>query len=248
MERRKTGPYIPALAVRLSILEPGGPPVRKRHEELIQSIAADDAFRVRALLSEDPDLVTARDPHGRTAILLALYFGHEELARRIRETHPAPDLFEAAALGEPGLLGTHLQEHPEGANAVAPDGFGPLGLAVYFGRLEAARTLLQAGASPETPSSNEFKVRPLHSAAAHRDPEVSLALGRLLLEWHADPNVVQAGGWTPLHQAAAHGRREFAELLLAHGARTDVRSDDGRTPAEMARKKGHEELGALLDR
>ncbi len=220
--------------------------MKRRHEELIQTIAGNDAFRVKAILSEEPDLLKAPDTQGRTAILLALYFGHEDLAWTIRELHPAPTLFEAVALGEMELLEERLGQAPQDANAVAPDGFGPLGLAVYFGRLEVAERLLDAGASPDTVSNNDFRVRPLHSAAANRDSEKSLALSRLLLARKADPNVAQAGGWTPLHQAAAHGRRELAELLLDHGADPRALSDDGRTPAQMAEAKGHGELADLL--
>jgi len=220
--------------------------VTGRHEELIQAIAGNDAFRVRALLNEDPDLVVAQDPEGRTPILLCLYFGHEDLARLVLEEAPAPDLFEVAALGETELAQGLLEETPGGANAIAPDGFGVLGLAVYFGRFETAQALLEAGANPNTSSANQFKVRPIHSAAAHRDAETSLALGRLLLESRADPNVAQAGGWSPLHQAAAHGRRELVELLVAAEANRDAKSDDGRTPWEMAEAKGHGELEDLL--
>lgn len=217
-----------------------------RFEQLVQAIAGNDAFRVGALLSEDPDLAAARDPEGRTPVLLALYFGHEPLAHLIRERVPELTLFEAAALGETELLRELLQKAPDGPDAVAEDGFGVLGLAVYFGRSDAVRLLLEAGADPNAPSANEARVRPLHSAAAQRDAEISLAMTRLLLEWKADPNVAQAGGWTPLHQAAAHGRSEMAELLLSHGASREIESDDGRTPVEMARLKGHEELEALL--
>ena len=217
-----------------------------RHEELIQAIAGNDAFRVRAILQEDPDLVVARDPEGRTPILLCLYFGHEDLARLVMEEAPAPDLFEVVAMGELGMVPELLEKTPGGANAVSPDGFGVLGLAVYFGRFEVAQHLLGAGADPDTPSANDFRVRPIHSAAAHRSHETSLALGRLLLDSGADPNVAQAGGWSPLHQASAHGRKEMVDLLVAAGARLDAKSDDGRTPWEMAEAKGHSELEALL--
>jgi len=220
--------------------------VKERHQQLIQAIAGNDAFRVRALLSEDPQLLRARDSEGRTPLLLGLYYGHEDLARLMAESAEEIDLFESAAMGDLDSLGRHLSRSPESANAVAPDGFGALGLAVFFGRVDAAEVLLNAGANPGTPASNAFKVCPIHSAAAHRDPERSLALCRLLLARGADPNVAQAGGWTPLHQAAAHGRKPAVELLLAHGASPHAKSDDDRTPAMMAEEKGHEEILGIL--
>ncbi len=217
-----------------------------RFEHLVQAIAGNDAFRVGALLSEEPGLVSARDTEGRTPILLALYFRQEELAKLIRERTPNPDLFEAAALGETELVAELLEGSALGAKSVAPDGFGVLGLAVYFGRIETAKLLLEAGANPNTSSANSFQVRPLHSAAAHRDPEISLELIRMLLSREADPNAVQAGGWTPLHSVAAHGREEIASLLVEHGASLTAKSEDGRTPLEMAQVKGHAALEGLL--
>jgi ankyrin repeat protein len=221
--------------------------VNDRFEQLVQVIAANDAFKVGALLSEDPGMVSTRDSEGRTPILLALYFRHEDLAKLIRERTPTPDLFDAAALGETELVAELLETAPQGAQAVAPDGFAVLGLAVYFGRFETAELLLKAGANPDTSSTNPFRVRPIHSAAAHRDPATSLKMVRMLLEQDADPNVAQAGGWTPLHQAAAHGRKEIVKLLVEHGASLTTKSEDGRTPLEMAQAKGHTALETLLD-
>jgi len=221
--------------------------VSDRFEQLVQCIAGNDAFRVGALLSEEPGLVSTRDATGRTPILLALYLRQEDLARLIRERTPTPDLFEAAALGETELASQLLEKTPGGAKAVAPDGFGVLGLAVYFGRTETAKMLLEAGSHPDTSSANEFKVRPIHSATAHRDPGVSLELVRMLLESGADPNVAQAGGWSPLHAVASRGREEIAKLLIEHGASLQAKSEDGRTPLEMAQAKGHAGLETLLD-
>lgn len=215
-------------------------------DELVQVIARNDAFRVQALIHEDPQLLKARDREGRTPLMLCLYFGHQDLADLVRERHPDPDFYELVALGETDTVEETLAGAPEKAKAVAPDGFTVLGLASYFGRVDTAKALLEAGADPNVPAANPFQVRPLHSAAANRKQEASHALCELLLEHGAEPNVQQAGGWTPLHQAAAHGRKETVELLLAHGAAADIKSSDDRTPGEMAEAKGHQEIRDLL--
>jgi len=221
--------------------------VKKRQEQLVQAIAKNEPTTVQTLLDEEPALVRAQDTEGRTPILLALYFGHETLARTLRERAEEVNVFESAALGDLDALRSQLAESPESANAVAPDGFHPLGLAAFFGRLEAAEALLAAGANPNTPAANPSRVAPIHSAAAHRDPGRSLEMCRLLLEKGADPTLKQAGGWTPLHQAAAHGRMEVVELLLSRGADTEAVSDDDRTPAQMAEAKGHAEVRSRLE-
>ena len=220
--------------------------VTEHQDQLIQAIAKNDAFRVQALIHEDPAVLKSRDREGRTPLMLCLYFGHEDLAHLVRERHPDPDFFELVALGDTEAVREVLARAPKEANAVAPDGFSVLGLAAFFGRTQTAEALLDAGADPDTPAANSFHVRPIHSAAANRKGEESYALCKLLLEKGANPNVRQAGGWTPLHQAAAHGRKAGVELLLAHGAEASAKSADDRTPAQMAEAKGHDEIRALL--
>jgi len=74
-------------------------------------------------------------------------------------------------------------------------------------------------------------------------------LVRLLLERGADPNRGNDYGWTKLHQAAYGNRRAVAELLLAHGARTDLSArGDGGTPIVVALFWGHREVVDLLGR
>jgi ankyrin repeat protein len=76
-----------------------------------------------------------------------------------------------------------------------------------------------------------------------------LELVRLLLARGADPNRGNDYGWTKLHQAGYSNRRELAELLLAHGARTDLSArGDGGTPVVAALFWGHREVVDLLGR
>jgi ankyrin repeat protein len=70
----------------------------------------------------------------------------------------------------------------------------------------------------------------------------------LLLENDAPADVRQEGGWTPLHEAAQIGDLEMVRDLLQHRADPQARNNDGKTPADMAAAKGHEEILKLLSK
>ena len=151
-------------------------------------------------------------------LLQAVYRGDRARADELLATNPELDVFEAAAVGKVDRLRELLEEDPARANAWAEDGFQPLGLASFFGHLEAARLLVERGAEVNSASRNELKVMPLHSAAATGDPEARYGLAKLLLEHGADPDARQQDEFTPLMAAEAHGDDRLRELLVQHGA------------------------------
>lgn len=211
--------------------------------KLFDAVKSGRRDEVEALLDSDPQLLRARVPEGPSAILLAAYYRHPELAEAFVARGAALDVFEASALGEVDLLRRLIEEDPYRANAWSPDGFFPLGLAAFFGHPEAVRILLAGGSDVAATARNAMKVQSLHAAAAAHNP-VSV---RLLLEAGADPNAVQQAGYVPLHEAAGKGDMALAELLVAHGARTDARSDEGQTAADMARANGHVSMAEWLE-
>ena len=152
------------------------------------------------------------------------------------------DIFEASALGRADRILALLDEDPARVSAFAADGFYPLGLAAFFGQLDAVRVLIAAGADVHATARNAFKVQPVHAAAASRNLDIL----REVLEAGGDPNVPQQQGFVPLHEAATSGNREMAELLIKHGANPRLANDAGKTSIDLATDKSHTELAAYL--
>ena len=212
--------------------------------QLFDAIRAGDAARVEALLSTAPALATASHD-GVSAILLALYHGHDGIAGSLARQAGELEFFEAAALGEGERVTALLATDPSLAEATTPDGYRALGLAAFFGHEEVV-ALLARWCDPDIPSRNAMRATPLHSAMATRRPDAAAGIARTLLARGADPNRQQEGGWTPLHAAAQSGDPELVALLLEHGADRAIVNDGGQTPLELALTKEHIAVVALL--
>jgi ankyrin repeat protein len=171
--------------------------------EIFGLIASGDVEGVRALLARDPAQAAAHDEQGVSALLRARYRWNDELVEALLEADPPLDEFDAAAFGVVDRLGDPA--------AYSGDGFTPLHLAVFFGRLEAARTLIERGADVHAVSRNGLAVPPLQSAVAAGERE----LAHLLLDAGAVPDARN------LAAADQNGDTAMAALLREYGAEDD---------------------------
>lgn len=156
-------------------------------------------------------------------LLQALYRGDSARAAELLQADPEFDVFEAAATGGAGRLRELLDEDPTRANAFGADGFHPLGLACFFGHVDAARLLIERGADVNALSRNEhIRTAALHAATAApgTDESTRYALVELVLEHGADPNLEQDGGFRAIDAAKQNGDSRIEQLLLEHGATT----------------------------
>lgn len=202
-----------------------------------------DTDGLRRLLDGNPGLAEARDASGVSLVMHALYRGRRDLAELIAAKKKELDIFEAASLGKLERLKDCACD-VAAINSRSNDGFTALHFACYFGQPGAARLLIEKGALVDAVASNPMKVMPLHSAASARNLEAA----RLLLEHGAPVNARQQGGWVPIHAAAQNGDLAMVELMLQHGADPKVANDDSKTPAMVAKEKGHAEIAALLEK
>src|SRR5437867_4166307 len=213
--------------------------------ELFTAIKGGDKATVERLLERDRALVDARDETGLSPILAALYRGQGDIATAILRRQPRLTLFEAAAAGDDARVREIVARDPAQANAVAPAGYSPRGLAALFKRRDVLRQLLDAGADPR-PASRQGGFTPLHSAVATDAGAVDIEIVRLLLAKGADPNARSQSGSTPLHTVGFTGDRASLDLLLEHGADSGIKNNDGKTAAEIARERGNGEIADLL--
>ena len=211
-------------------------------EDLIAAVKAGDAARVGELLEAEPDLVSARDADGVSALMLARYRSNRAVTDVLLAADPDLDVFEAATLGYLDRLRARLDDDPSVVAALSADGYTALHFAAFFAKPEAARTLIEMGAPVDVVAANEMRVQPLHSAAAGHNIEVC----RLLLAAGAEVDARQAGGFTPLHEAAQNGDPEMVELFLSAGADPGLRTDDERTAADLADEAAHPDVARRL--
>ena len=208
-----------------------------------EAIKKGDRAAVERELAADPALARAEED-GVSAVLVATYYGKEELAQLLARRKGDLTIFEAAAVGDLAQVRAHVQRDPSLVNAYAADGFFPLGLAAFFRRPEVVDYLIAQGGDVKAVAKNPMQVTALHSAVADGG---HARIARALVEAGADVNAKQRHGWTPLHGAAHSGDVELVELLLGRGADPDAKHQEGKTALDLARENGHAAVAELLE-
>ena len=148
--------------------------------------------------------------------------------------------------------------HPNAAHALAAAGakVDNVAVAAGLGRLDAVRAGVVPGDPPTADPAglHSFFGRPLtpretvHQALYFAAVAGESDVIRFLIETGVDVNATREHGMTALHEAAWGGHREVVALLLAAGARADLRDRQfDATAIGWAAHAGHTDLVQILE-
>src|SRR5258708_2653660 len=157
--------------VVLPIYSQQSSPAPAAEQEFLDAIKKGNAARVGELLKQNPALIKASTKNGTTAVLLAVYARHPEIAESLLATGLEPSIFEAAATGRVERVRQLVKQNPELVKAYSPDGWTALHL--NFGNLEIVKVLLDSGADINAVSKNKLSATPLQGAAAMQNIELA---------------------------------------------------------------------------
>ena len=134
-----------------------------------------------------------------------------------------------------------LLEHGADVNALRYDLWTPLHLAVNIGDLSVTRMLLEHQA--DVNSHNDDGQAPLHllsrrETSQEQDDDDS-EIAKLLLERGTNVDEKDKDNATPLHLASYNKRLKMVQVLLDHGANTNVENDQGETSLQIVLKSDY---------
>ena len=133
---------------------------------LESAITQRDKESAIAALDQDPSQADTQSAMGISMLMLSLYYEQVDVAHAIRRWLPEISFFEAASLGEIETVRAEVERDPTRVNALAPDGFPVLGLAIFFRQPELAQYLIEHGADVNIRSANAARLAPVHAACA----------------------------------------------------------------------------------
>jgi ankyrin repeat protein len=217
--------------------------------EIHDAAKAGNLAKVKALLKNNPELVSSSDKNGRTALHWAANEGHKAVAEMLlaneadvnaKDDHSQTPLHHAAANGHRDVAELLLANKAD-VNAKRHAGETPLHFAAASGNKAMAELLLANKA--EVNAKDNYSQTPLHLAAesGHR------AMAQLLLANKAEVNAKDNYSQTPLQNAVCNAHKALAELLLAKGADVNTRNNnDHETPLHKATRDGNMSMMELL--
>ena len=196
-------------------------------------------FRTVRQLVESGSDVRATDWTGCTPLHYACASRVEARAKVEYMLQRDASLVNATNYSEKAVL------HPE-RNWLLPRYSTPLHVAALHEQTACVKTLVNVSKAPVNATDGQRGLTALHLAAWAGHAEVVKVLVQ-----HPDCRVNATDRWgrrTALHLATREDHAEAVEVLVSHpSCDVIITDDDGRTAADAARRRGHDDIAALIE-
>ena len=168
-------------------------------DALFTAIRSQDIPAIERLLKTEPNLASAKDGRGQSAVMIALFSTtggffspppRNASLQALLEHEPTLNFFESCATGDLGVVREALAKDPALARSWHPIGLSALHFAAFSGDAAVTTLLLDHGAEVDARARNAFLNTPLQVALLPGNE----ATARVLLERGADPLVRQERG------------------------------------------------------
>ena len=230
---------------------------------MLAIVKALDAKGVAQALRESPELLKYRDEKGRNWLHLCCGIDIKGDQRKAAESIKiADDLMKAGiAINQEAFSEAEWKATPlwyviaRGRNLALAEhllkrGSNPnycLWAAAWNRDLTAIRLLIRYGADVNDSAGDDIKENESPFLFAIKWSHFESA--EELLKHGADVNYQDRKGMTALHYMLKKGSdKKHFPMLIAHGARGDLRNKDGATAAELMRKKRDPDFSKMADR
>ncbi|KAI9660712.1 MAG: hypothetical protein M1821_010064 [Bathelium mastoideum] len=180
--------------------------------ELLQAARSGDYLDASLLLSEGAETEWTEESEGMTALHFAARHGHLRVAEMLLEAGADIEA-KNDAFGDEWVVRTEKGRTPLIWAAAGRD--------CQRKQERMCRLLLDKGADVNARNGTaRTALQEAAMSARFRDTEPTATM-ELLLERGAHVNAYDASHWTALTECGLYGRKDMAELLLAHGAQVD---------------------------
>ena len=179
---------------------------------------------------------------GATPLLRATGNDHSETVKLLLEHGANPDAAYITGAGSTPLMLAAGQGNTEIAGLLVAHGARmdlkdnehntALYRAVNRGNVKVVQLLLAHGANPNERNPNGIPLL-IVVTADKSNPDLLAAF----LKARIDVNAADSSGQTALYYAVRDGRKDLAEMLLTAGADPNLRSHDGQTPLDLAKRQ-----------
>jgi cytohesin len=174
-----------------------------------------------------------------TAVLLVSHGGDIHL-----ETQEYPDSPLYDSVWNSGRTMTEALVTKSGDTRAAK--WAPLHTTVVRGDIQGIEDLLAKGTDVNARDEDGYTALFIAALRDHKDvTELLLAKGADI-NARVDDDEREMGGWTSLHAAARFNRKGVGEVLISKGTAINAKAKTGKTPLDLAKEYGHQEIVELL--